>query len=78
MTKIVKTILDNENEIITVSTYIDGNYGHSGLFIGVPAVITNKGVREILNINLSEEEQNKFDNSFNILNNLKEEIDKLL
>ena len=78
LTKIVKTILDNENEIITVSTYIDGNYGHSGLFIGVPAVITNKGVREILNINLSEEEQNKFDNSFNILNNLKEEIDKLL
>ena len=78
LAKIVRTILDNENEIITVSTYIDGNYGHSGLFIGVPAVITNKGVREILNVQLNDEEQEKFDKSFNILEDMKKEVDQIL
>lgn len=78
LAKIVRTILDNENEIITVSTYIDGNYGHSGLFIGVPAVITNKGIREILNVQLNEEEQGKFDKSFNILDDMKKEVDQIL
>ena len=78
LAKIVRTILDGDNELITVSTYLDNNYGHSGLFIGVPAVLTNKGVREILNVQLSEEEQKKFDNSFNILRGMADEVDKLL
>lgn len=78
LAKIVRTILDGDNELITVSTYLDNNYGHSGLFIGVPAVLTNKGVREILNVQLSAEEQKKFDNSFNILRGMADEVDKLL
>ena len=78
LAKLVKVILNNENEILTVSTYIDGNYGHSGLYIGVPAVIGNEGVRDILNIELSKEEQEKFDYSFSVLDNLRNEVDKIL
>lgn len=76
LTKIVKAILNNENEILTVSTYLDNNYGHSGLYMGVPALIGNKGVVDILNINLNEEEQTKFDSSFEVLEKMKEDIDK--
>ena len=32
LAKLVKTILNNEHEILTVSTYLDDNYGHSGLY----------------------------------------------
>ena len=78
LTKLVKAILNNEREILTVSTYIDGNFGHSGLFIGVPAIITNTGVREILDLHLAKDEQEKFDHSFEILNEMKNEIDKML
>ncbi len=39
-----------KKEILTVSTYLDGNYGHSGLYIGVPAILGNKGVNDILDI----------------------------
>lgn len=77
LAKIVKTILNNENEIMTVSTYLDGNFGHSGLYIGVPAVLGKDGVKEILNIHLNKEEQEKFDYSFSVLENMKEEIDKM-
>ena len=76
LTKIVKAILNNENEILTVSTYLNNNYGHSGLYMGVPAIVGNKGVVDILNINLNNEEQAKFDSSFEVLEKMKEDIDK--
>ena len=78
LAKLVRTILDDDKEILTVSTYIDGNYGHSGLYIGVPAIIGRKGVEDILNISLSEDEQAKFDASFEVLEKMKEDIDKVL
>lgn len=78
LAKLVKSIINNENSITTISAYIDGHYGHSGLYIGVPAVISNKGVREILNLRLTSEEQDLFDNSFSILENMKNEIDSII
>lgn len=78
LAKVVKTILNNENEIMTVSVYLDDNFGHSGLYMGVPAIINNKGVKEVLNIHLNAEEQEKFDKSYEILNSMKIEIDKML
>lgn len=78
LTKLVKSILNNENLITTVSAYIDGEYGHSGLYIGVPAVISNRGIKDIINLRLTPEEQEKFDYSFSVLENLKNEIDKTI
>lgn len=78
LAKLVRTILDDDKEILTVSTYINGNYGHSGLYIGVPAIIGHEGVEDILNITLSEDEQAKFNKSFEVLNNMKEDIDKVI
>ena len=50
LAKLVKVILNNGNEILTVSTYIDGNYNHSGMYIGVPAILSENGVKDILNL----------------------------
>ncbi|MBR3324663.1 MAG: L-lactate dehydrogenase [Clostridia bacterium] len=76
LAKLVKSIINNENSITTVSTYINGHYNHSGLYIGVPAVISNQGIKDILNLRLTPEEQEKFDYSFSILDEMKNEIDK--
>lgn len=75
---LVKTILNDEHAILPVSTYIDGNYGHSGLYIGVPAVVSKDGVLDILNIELSEKEQQEFDHSFEVLDELRKEVDGML
>ena len=78
LTKIIKAILNNENEILTVSTYLNGQYNKEGIYIGVPAIINNKGAREVLELNLTEDEQAKFDNSCNILMKMREEIDEII
>ncbi len=78
LTKLVKAVLNNENEILTVSTYLNGNYGHEGLYIGIPAIISNEGIKETLDIQLSPDEQAKFDNSFALLEEMKKEIDQII
>ena len=45
--------------------------------MGVPAIITNKGVQEILELELTKQEQEKFDNSYQVLNEMKNQIQSL-
>lgn len=72
LTRIVKAIIENENSILTVSTYLkNGEYGQDDVYIGVPAIINSKGVRELLNLDLNSEEQAKLDNSCKILKELR-------
>ena len=48
LSKIVKSVLDNDNSILTVSTFLkDGKYGQDDVYIGVPAVINKNGVKEL-------------------------------
>ena len=80
LSRIVKAVLENENAILTVSAYLkNGDYGQDDIYIGVPAVINSKGVRELLYLELNEDEQNKLYNSCKIIKQMrKENIDKLL
>ena len=78
LTKIIKAILNDENEIMTLSSYQRGEYNQEGLYIGVPTIIGANGVKEILELKLTDEDQAKFDNSCNILRDIIKEIEKLL
>ena len=78
LSKIVKTILNNGKEILTVSTKLEGEYGHDGIFIGVPAIINSDGVQELLNLPLTKDEQAKFDHSCDVLLEMKDEIDRII
>ena len=79
LTRLIKAILSDENAIMPVSTYLEGEYGHSGIFIGVPAIINRNGVRDILELKLESKDQAKFNQSCEILNKaLKENIDEII
>lgn len=78
LTKIIKAILNNENEILTVSTFLNGEYEQKGLYIGVPAIVNHQGVKEILELNLETDEKEKLDNSCNVLRNMLKEIEEEL
>ena len=74
LTRLVKAILDDEKSILTVSTYLNGEYNEKDIYIGVPAIVTSKGIREILELPLDEKNQEKLSNSCKIL---RETIQKL-
>ena len=80
LNRLVKAIINNENSILTVSTYLkDGQYGQDNIYIGVPAIINSNGVRELLVLDLNEEEQAKLDHSCTLIKKMREEsIDKII
>lgn len=80
LSKIVKSVLDNDNSILTVSTNLkDGEYGQNDIYIGVPAIINSNGVRELLQLELNDNEKEKLNNSCNIIKEMrKKSIDKII
>lgn len=80
LNRLIRAILDDENAILTVSTYLkDGQYGQHDIYIGVPAVINSCGVRELLKLDLNQEEQAKLDRSCELIKEMrKQSIDALI
>ena len=79
LTRLVKAVLNDESSILTISSYLDHEYGQNGIYIGVPAVINKDGVKELLELKLNKEDQAKFDHSCEIMKeNIKNEIDPIL
>lgn len=70
LTRIVKAILGDENSVLTVSAKLSGEYGTKGVFIGVPSIIGRNGVKEIVELELTEDEQEKFLASAAVLNDV--------
>lgn len=64
---IIKAIINDENRIIPVSTLLEGEYGVSDVFVGVPAVLNSKGVKEVVEIHMTENEKEKFQNSIEVI-----------
>ncbi|MCM3279644.1 L-lactate dehydrogenase [Exiguobacterium sp. MER 193] len=61
--RIIRAIVRNENSVVTIGAHLDGEYGASDVHIGVPALIDRSGIRKIIEIELTNEEQQKFDAS---------------
>ncbi|WP_160693466.1 L-lactate dehydrogenase [Clostridium sp. C2-6-12] len=60
---IIKAIMNNENKIMPVSTLLEGEYGERDVFCGVPAVLNADGVKEVVEIHMTDEELDKFKKS---------------
>jgi len=67
LNRIIKAILNDENAILTLSTYLENQYGQSDIYIGVPAIINRNGIKEVMELKLNEEDQAKLDKSCNML-----------
>ncbi|MBO5105057.1 MAG: L-lactate dehydrogenase [Ruminococcus sp.] len=65
--RIVKAILGDENSVLTVSAKLCGEYDSKNVFIGVPCIIGRNGVKEIVELSLTDEEKEKFCKSRQVL-----------
>ena len=80
LSRLVKAILEDEHGILTVSAYLkDGEYGQDDIYIGVPAIICSEGIREVVNLDLTDEEQAKLDESCKIIKEMRaNSIEKII
>lgn len=56
----VEAILNDSRIVVSSSVFLDGEYGFSDVTAGVPVILGRNGVEEIIEIDLDEETQEKF------------------
>jgi len=67
LARIVGTILQDQNSVLTVSTYLNGEYGLRDVCLGIPCIVGQGGVKRIVQAELYPEEQSALENSANTL-----------
>jgi L-lactate dehydrogenase len=60
LTKIIESILRDENAVLTVSCYLQDYHGVKDICLSVPAVVNRQGIREIIKLPLSAKEMTDF------------------
>jgi malate dehydrogenase len=69
-------VLKGRNRVMSVSTYLQGEYGFSDLSIGVPCVLGKNGVEKILELKLDAEAKKNFEKSASIIKDAIAEMKK--
>ena len=70
MVRITRAILSDERSVLTVSSFLSGQYERRKLYIGVPAIVNRKGIDRILELSLTKPELDKFKASCDTLSAL--------
>ncbi len=61
--EMVESILLDRRRVLPCAAYLDGEYGISGLFVGVPVVLGQGGLERVVEIDLTDDERAAFDRS---------------
>jgi malate dehydrogenase len=61
--QMVDSIMLDEKRVLPCTAYLDGEYGIDGLYMGVPVKIGRGGIEEIVELELSEDEQTMLNES---------------
>lgn len=67
VTRIAEAIVRDENSVLTVSSYMNGQYGLDDVCIGLPVLVGGNGVSAVPDMALSEEELKLLHNSANAI-----------
>lgn len=67
-----EAILKDQRRILPSIAYLEGEYGYSNIYLGVPTVIGGNGIEEIIELDLTEEEKAALDQSAESVKNVLE------
>ena len=65
--EICRNIFTGSHRALAISCVLDGEYGVSDVAIGVPAVLTQSGVQQIIELQLEADEVAKFNHSVSVI-----------
>ncbi|MBL7180775.1 MAG: malate dehydrogenase [Pseudomonadota bacterium] len=75
--EMAESILKDKKKILPCAAYLEGEYGINDLFIGVPVKLGAKGIEEIIQISLTDQEQAALEKSAAAVRELVEALKKL-
>lgn len=75
--EMVEAILKDKKKILPCSVYLEGEYGINDLFVGVPAKLGGRGVEDIIQVKLTDEEMAALHKSAMSVKNLVDDMKRL-
>lgn len=63
LTEMVEAIVKDQKRILPAIAYLEGEYGYSDFYLGVPIVLGGKGIEKIIELELTPDEQAELDKS---------------
>jgi malate dehydrogenase len=63
VTEMVEAILKDKKKILPCAAYLEGEYGITGLYVGVPVKLGEKGIEQIIEIKLTPQEKTELEKS---------------
>ncbi len=76
--EMAEAIIYDKRKIMPVCAKLDGEYGVDGIFVGVPGIIGKNGVEEVIELDLTAEEQAAFEHSVGAVRKTCGEVDAML
>ncbi len=76
--QIVRVIVKDEKRILGVSAYLSGEYGASGVCLGVPCCLGKGGIERIVELDLNSMEKDSFVNSTELVKGLLKSIESYI
>lgn len=75
--EMAEAILKDKKKILPCAAYLEGEYGFSELFIGVPVKLGAAGIEDVIEITLADDEKAALQKSADAVQELKDVIKKL-
>ncbi len=76
LTKIVESIIRNENSVLTVSCFLEDYHGVSDVCLSVPAIVNRDGIKETIELPLDEKEIEDFRKSARIIQKINDSLER--
>lgn len=76
--QMVEAIMLDQNRVLPCAAYLNGEYGQEQLFLGVPVKLGEGGIKEIIEVDLNEKEQQLLDESAEHVHSVLKEFRQLM
>lgn len=63
LTEMIEAILKDKKRVLPSIAYLEGEYGYNDLYLGVPTILGGNGLEKIIELELTDEEQNQLNTS---------------
>jgi malate dehydrogenase len=75
--QMAEAIVDDQKRIFPVCAYLNGEFGLSNFYLGVPVVLGKDGVEKIVEIDLNDDEKKLLDDSAKSVKEVKQALDDM-
>lgn len=63
LVEMVEAVVKDQRRVLPSVAYLEGEYGFNGIYLGVPAILGKNGIEQVIELELTEQEQTALDKS---------------